>query len=159
MKDRFDRFSCAMSEIYRCWHRIASQVMNEYGLKGGCSVYFTALRNQDGGLTAARLSELCGRNKSDVSRMMAQMIEKGFVRKEAKGDKSYRAKLFLTEDGRRVAERISERAKMAVHIGGLGLDEEMREAFYSALELISKNLQAISTKDVFLNQPTIVQEG
>lgn len=159
MKDRFDRFSYALTEIYRHWHKIASQVMGEYGLKGSCSVYFTAMRGQKDGLTASKLSELSGRNKSDVSRMISQMIQKGFVRKEKVGNKSYRAKLFLTEDGNRVADHIYERAKVAVDFGGLGLDSQQRDGFFLALELIANNLRMISTEGIykFGNQPILIE--
>ena len=66
MVERFERFSLAISEISRCWHRIANEVMRDYDLMGAYSVYFTTLSRFPEGLTAAELVELCGRDKADV---------------------------------------------------------------------------------------------
>ena len=79
MVERFERFSLAISEISRCWHRIANEVMKQYGLKGAYSVYFTTMSRFPEGLTATQLVEICGRDKADVSRAMAAMEEKNLV--------------------------------------------------------------------------------
>ena len=42
-----------------------------------------------GGVTAPKLGELCGRDKADVSRMMAMMREKGLVVQESAGQTLY----------------------------------------------------------------------
>ena len=34
MIDRFERFSVAIAEISRCWHKLATEEMKKYGLKG-----------------------------------------------------------------------------------------------------------------------------
>ena len=57
MVNRFERFSYAISEISRCWHRIAGEVMGQYGLSGSSSVYFTTLYRYPEGITAAQLAE------------------------------------------------------------------------------------------------------
>ena len=79
MIHRFERFSYAISEISRCWHRIAGEEMGEYGMSGSSSVYFTTLYRYPEGVTAAQLGELCSRDKADVSRAMALLEKKGFV--------------------------------------------------------------------------------
>ena len=68
-------------------------------------------------------------------------------------------KLFLTEDGNRVADYIYERAKVAVDFGGLGLDSQQRDGFFLALELIANNLRMISTEGIykFGNQPILIE--
>ncbi len=140
MVSRFDKFSYDISEIYYCWHRIAAQCMEEYGLKGAYSVYFTALCNYPDGITAARLSQLCNRNKADVSRSMAQLEEMGLIKRN--GNKNgYRALIALTDKGRDVAKQITEKAERAVAIGGMGINDEERAVFYRALDTIAENLR------------------
>ena len=56
----------------------------------------------------------------------------------------YRAKLILTEEGRRAAEHVRKRAALAVELAGSGLSNEERETFYRALDLITENLQKLS---------------
>ncbi|MBQ6803688.1 MAG: hypothetical protein IJP04_03430 [Clostridia bacterium] len=144
MIDRFERFSFAISEISRQWHKIAADELEKYHLKGPYATYFTTLYRFPEGIPSARLSELCGRDKSDVSRAVAGLEKQGLVAKEGVGGNFYRAKLRLTEEGKKVAEHINDRARIAVELGGNGLTDEEREIFYHALELIVTNLQALS---------------
>lgn len=140
MIDRFERFSLAISEISRCWHKIAADEMEKYGLKGSHAVYLTTMCRYPDGITAARLCELCAKDKADVSRMMSIMEEKALVVREGS---SYRAQLKLTPAGLEAAEHVRRRATVAVENASRGLTPERRAVFYEALELIVSNLQNI----------------
>ena len=145
MLNRFERFSFAIAEIDRCWHKLAAEEMEKYELNSPHAVYLNALYNfGDQGITAAQLGELCGKNKADVSRMVAILEKKGLVRKLAVGSNMYRARLVLTEEGKHAAEHVRQRAALAVELAGSGLTPEERETFYKALELITVNLQKLS---------------
>ncbi len=144
MLNRFARFSLAISEIDRCWHKLAAEEMAKYELNSPHAVYLTTLYNFEEGVTAAKLGELCCKNKADVSRMVAILEKKGLVRKEAIGGNLYRAKLLLTEEGKQAAEHVQQRAAVAVELAGSGMSEEEREVFYRCLELITSNLQTLS---------------
>lgn len=144
MLNRFSRFSLAISEIDRCWHKLASEAMAKYDLNSPHAVYLTTLYNCSDGITAAKLGELCGKNKADVSRMVSVLEKKGLVRKEAVGGNLYRARLMLTEEGKQAAEYVRGRAALAVELAGSGMTEEEREVFYRCLELITANLQSLS---------------
>ena len=143
MTSRFERFSLAISEINRCWHKIASDEMAKYGLKGPYAIYLTAMLRHPDGITAARLGELCARDKSDVSRAISEMIARGMVVRLGDGARTYRVGITLTDIGREAAEHIESRAKLAVETGGRGLGEEHRELLYEALELIVENLRGV----------------
>lgn len=140
MVTRFERFSYAISEISRHWHKIAAQEMEKYGLKAPHSVYLLSLCRHREGITAARLAQECGKDKADVSRMVTILEEKGLVSREGA---SYRALLRLTETGKEAAEQVQKRAATAVELGGEGITEESRETFYTVLEQIAKNLRAV----------------
>ncbi len=146
MVDRFERFSIAISDISRYWHKLAADVMEKQGLKGPYAVYFTTLFRQESGLTAAKLAELCSRDKSDVSRAMSLLEKKGLVEKSNVGSNNYRAPLKLTEQGKKIAALINQKAMAAVENGGKGLSDQDREIFYNALELICANLQKLTEK-------------
>lgn len=141
MVNRFERFSVAISDISRYWHKIAAEEMEKYGLKGTHSIYLTTLYRCPEGVTAARLCELCGRDKAEVSRTVATMENKGLIHRQGS---SYRALLILTEEGYRAAEHVRSRAALAVELAGKGLTDEQRASFYYALELITNNLQQVS---------------
>ena len=144
MLNRFSRFSLAIAEIDRCWHKLAAEEMAKYGLNSPHAVYLTTLSGFKEGITAARLGELCGKNKADVSRMVGILEQKGLVRKEAVGGNLYRAKLLLTNEGKHAAEYVQERAALAVELAGSGMTDADREVFYRCLELITTNLQTLS---------------
>lgn len=143
MIDRFEKFSAAISEISRYWHKIAADEMERYELKGPYAVYFTTLYRYPEGLTAAKLGEICSRDKADVSRAVAVLEKKELIVKEGT---NYRASLKLTERGREVAALINEKAEAAVSLGGMGLTDAQREIFYRCLERIASNLRELSRK-------------
>jgi len=144
MLDRFERFSFALSELSRYWHKITADAMEPYGLKGPYVVYFTTLYRYPEGLSAVNLGELCCRDKADVSRAVSVLEKKGLIRKAKTKKSQYRAPIMLTEEGRKLAEDMIQKAGKAVELGGMGLSDEQRENFYRSLEIITNNLQILS---------------
>ena len=144
MLNRFARFSLAISEIDRCWHKLAAEEMTKYDLNSAHAFYLTTLIQYPEGVTAVKLSELCCKNKADVSRMISILEKKGLVRKEAVGGNLYCAKLLLTAEGRQAAEHVQGRAALAVELAGSGMTDTDRATFYRCLEMITTNLQALS---------------
>ena len=141
MIQRFEKFSLAISEISRCWHKIATEEMEKYGLKGIHSIYLTTLLRFPEGITAAKLCEYCGRDKAEVSRTVSVMEEKGLLQKQGS---AYRSALKLTPAGVKAAEYVRNRAALAVELAGADLSPEQRSIFYNALASITQNLQTIS---------------
>lgn len=136
---RFEKFSYAISELSRCWHKIAAEEMKQYDLKGPYAVYFTTLY-RCGSITSSKLSELCGRDKADVSRAVSVLEKKGFVRKDA----GYRATLRLTPSGETLAIAINQKVMAAVSYAGKDLSDDDRNTFYSCLDSLVQNLQTLS---------------
>lgn len=148
MVDRFERFSLAISEISKYWHKLAAEEMAKYGLKGTHSVYILTMLKYPQGITAPQICELCGKDKADVSRMMTIMEEKGLVTKEGTNQKLYRGVFKLTDKGRQAAGLVLARASRAVEIAGKDLTEEKRKIFYEALESIVYNLRKLSVEGI-----------
>ncbi len=144
MFQRFERFSLALSEISRHWHKLTTEEMEKHGLKGPHSIYLLTLARYKDGLTAPQLCELCGKDKSDVSRMMKIMEEKGIVTKDGGFQNRYAGSFRLTQEGVKIAEHIRSRASIAVELAGADLTEENREIFYTALESIAAQLRRLS---------------
>ena len=144
MVDRFERFTYAIVEINRYWHKIAADEMSKYGLKGPFAHYLITLYRYPDGVTSVQLGELCDKNKADVSRALAILEEKGLAVRETQNNSYYRAKIKLTAKGRAAAEQVQQIAEKAVGIGGKGLTDEHRQIFYEALERIAANLRQIT---------------
>lgn len=137
---RFERFSLDISEISHCWHKLAGEEMEPYGLKGSHCLYLLALARNPEGLTAPKMVEICGRDKSDVSRMLSLLEKAKLVDKEGRYGATYR----LTVMGHTAAEHVKKRAALAVELAGRDLTQEDRENFYRALDSIAFHLKELS---------------
>lgn len=146
MTDRFGKFITVISEIDKYWHKVAASVMAEYGLKGPYAIYLITLFKHPDGLNASQLSEICERNKADVSRAINDMESKGLLFKNLKNNSFYRAKLVLTQKGMSAAEKIKLTAERAVDTASSGVSPEEREILYKSLAIISYNLKTMSNK-------------
>lgn len=146
--NRFERFSLDIFEVSRFWHKIADEEMALHGLKGPQAVYLTTLYHSPEGLTSAKLAEVCSRDKSDVSRAVAEFSQKGLLVKNSVNNKNtYRARLVLTDEGRKIAEHINDSAIKAVAGASQGLAEKEVEQFYRFFEHILENLRKIAKED------------
>ena len=114
MVGRFERFSYAISEISKYWHKLAAEEMAPYGLRAAHSVYLLALARKP-----AR------------------------VRPEGGFHTGYGGLFRLTPEGLAAAEHVKARAGLAVYLAGSGLTEESRAVFYEALDSIVERLQAL----------------
>ena len=148
MLERFARFSYAIFEISRCWHKLAAEEMAKYNLKGPYAVYLVAMWRSPGRITSAQLSELCSRDKADVSRAVSLMEQKGLIKRECPGSKLYRALLTLTEEGIQAAQHVCQRASLAVEYAGKGYSDADREIFWQVLDTIASNLQTLSKEGI-----------
>lgn len=148
MLDRFERFSFAISEISRCWRKLASEEMLKYGLKSPHATYLTTIYKYPQGITVPQLCEVCGKDKSDASRMLAILEKKGLVEKQSVDGSMYRGLLVLTDEGKAAAEHVCKRASLAVDMAGKDLTDETRAIFYKALESIVSNLRELSRKGI-----------
>ena len=91
-------------------------------------------------MTSAQLCSLCAEDKASISRTVAYLRQRGFI--EPGGAKAYRTPLRLTVQGREVARQMEPIIEEWVGIGGVGLSDEQREAFYDTLAHIADNLRA-----------------
>ena len=140
MLNRFEQFSSVMFGIWRDVQKIERDEMIKYGYKGAYAQYLVTLSQHPDGLIVSRLSEICDKDKAAVSRIMAEMQENGLVCRAESGSNGYRGKLKLTEEGRKIAERVCENARIAVMKVGQEMTEEERAIFYATLERISARL-------------------
>ena len=148
MLERFERFSVAISEISRCWRKLASEELAKYGLKSPHATYLTTMYKYPDGISVPKLCEVSGKDKSDASRMIAILEEKGLACKKDVGGSLYRGLWVLTDEGKNAAEQVSLRASKAVELAGKDLDEETRNIFYKALESITSNLTILSKEGI-----------
>ncbi len=144
MYQRYERFSYCLTEISHHWHKLTADEMERHGLKKSHGTYILALANAPEGLTAPQLCQACGKDKSDVSRMMRLLEEKGVVSKICASQSGYGGAFVLTPAGTQIAGIIRSQASRAVEIAGRDLTPEQRDTFYAALESITANIRKMS---------------
>ena len=143
MLHRYEIFSAAVASVYHDIQRIERVEMAKYGLKGPHAQCLLAMKRHSDGITAARLCEICEKDKAAISRAVSELEKEGMLYRSGEKERVYRAPLLLTEKGKAIADQIRRITELAVRIAGTGLTEENREVFYSVLNLIASNLQMI----------------
>ena len=143
MVTRFELFASSIASIHRSIQKIQRVEMAKYGLKGPHVQCLLAMKRHSEGITAARLCELCDKDKAAVSRTLAELEQAGMINRTAPDGRRYRSRITLTDQGMAAAEAVTERARLAVHQATGGYGDEEREIFINVLALIAGNLRGI----------------
>lgn len=136
-----------ITQVSRHIQRIRDQQMQPIELRGAqlsCLLYLGQRS-----MTAAELSELSGLDKAGISRAMSALEAGGYVRCDAPGGKrKYRARLHLTEAGKKLAAKLNRSIHSAVDRACRGLSHEERQTLSQLLQRVAANLRtdANSTK-------------
>lgn len=152
MENRYELLSGAISCIYHDIQKIERTEMAKYGLKGPYAQCLLAMKKHPEGITAARLCEVCEKDKAAISRILSELETDGMVLRENRNGSRYRANLTLTERGRAAAETVVEKARLAVELAGNGFGEEEREVFYRVLSIIAGNLHRLCREGLSQNK-------
>ena len=123
MESRYELISASISSMYHDIQKIERVEMAKYGLKGPHAQCLLAMKKHPQGITAARLCEICEKDKAAVSRILAELEDAGMILRENRNGSRYRSSLTLTEQGMAAAEAVVEKARLAVELAGIGFDE------------------------------------
>ena len=148
MISKYELFSASVSCMYHDIQKIERLEMAKYGLKGPHAQCLLAMSRHPAGITAARLCEICEKDKAAISRILAELEQSGMVVREMPNGSKYRAILALTEQGKSAAATVSQKAQLAVEQAGAGLNDAQREVFYQVLSLIAGNLHTICKEGI-----------
>lgn len=138
MLQRFEAFVTGITVCYKYIQRIKSVEMTEFGLKGTHAMCLFFLHHNPQGLTAAQLCQLCAEDKAAISRTIATLQEQGYLEGD---DRKYRTTLTLSPAGLELAKQMDTVIEQWVELGGDGLSQAERAAFYRSLSLIAANLK------------------
>lgn len=145
LQDRFELFDVSVSLICKCIQKIKTEKVLPYGLKSSHVLFLVQLGKSENGLTAAELSEVGHVDKAQISRVITELTDKGYVKRQSlyRGQK-YKNKLTLTETGRRVTKEINDMiAGILEYVSG-SIPISDLEIFYRTLFTISNNLFSLT---------------
>ena len=103
--------------------------MSEYGLGSTHTTCIRMLYSATDGLTRRQLTEKCELDKAQISRVINELSERGYV-VECPAKSSYRKKIMLTDSGKTVALEIN---KIVVEVNNFvsgDISDEDINAFY-----------------------------
>lgn len=143
MVTRFEQFCTAISGIQRCIQKIERVEMAKYGLKGPHAQCMIAMVRFPEGITAAKLCEICDKDKAAISRTVSELEKAGMVLRHDPDGKRYRSLLRLSEKGKEIARNVNDLVFLAVSKASEGYDKETQQTFVRVLSLIAGNLNAI----------------
>lgn len=140
----YELFPAAVFRLYRDVIRIEQRDMEKHGLRGSMAQYLAMLWQFPEGITAARLSEICDKDKAGVSRTVAQMEQLGLLTRQGGSASGYRARLVLTDKGKELAGEIRRRGREALAAAGEGMEGEQWESLCRTLWKIADRLQVLA---------------
>ena len=142
MLDKFNYFSSEIFNLVKNWQKLAGQVMKDFGLNASQLIYMLALYDHDK-LNSMELVKISGKDKSDVSRNLNQMIKSGIVEK-SNNKNNYGGSFYLTEKGRLIGAKISERTMEYIELANKNISGDKKEIFYEVLGALSENIENLT---------------
>ncbi len=142
MEERFETFTVLINKISRNIKKIKNQEMAEYGLRSthiSCLYYLLSAQS----MTATDLCEKCEEDKATISRSLDYLEKNGYITCDSKSVKRYKSPLVLTEKGKEIAQKISDKVNFVLDEISVELTEQERVEFYKSLAVISDGLDSI----------------
>ena len=140
--ERFYDFSGLVAQAGKALRAAQEKYMKGFGLR---SVHVSCMLHLLGapeGLSATELSELCGVDRAQISRVTSELLGQGLLREtEPGGKRRYRGALALTGAGRERAEAMNAIVADRLVFVSEGLDAEDVEAFYRVFRTIVGRLR------------------
>ena len=138
MEKIFENFTITILRLNKLVHKIKNFEMQEYGLKTIHVMCVYYLNCHADGITASELTKLTLEDKAAISRALKLLQEKGYASYDPN---KYNAEIRLTDEGKKLADFISQKADRAVSAGSYDFTEEQRNSFYTQLLTIADNLE------------------
>jgi DNA-binding MarR family transcriptional regulator len=139
-RDRFEDFSNLIGSAMKSLQKIKNHGMEPYGLGSTHTLCLKRLNASPEGLTRKELSIECEIDKAQISRLVGELSEKGYVRDKSETS-GYRNKIVLTESGKRIADEIEQKVIRVLQYVSGDIPPERIEVLYQTLGTICENLK------------------
>ena len=140
METGFEAFNALLGNTMKSLEHLKAKGMGEYGLSGMHTLCMRNLYDAPEGLTRTELSRRCGVDRAQITRVIGELLAKGFVFEKGSGS-NYRKKCVLTEEGRKAAAEIDTLIKKINSFVSGEIESERLQIFYETLHEICQNLK------------------
>ena len=135
--ERFPLFVLFTERISKNIKRIEDEKMEPYGLRSSHVMCILQLSKVEGGLSSTALAEACGVDKAFISRITAELVEKGYITKnDENAVGKYKNKFILTEKGNDIKGIITGILEDCFKRVDSNITMKKLEIFYDVLEKI-----------------------
>ena len=142
---RFEKFTLLIDGIHKSISKLKLDVAPTLGVKGVHLFWVYELSLHPGGLTAAEIASVSRIDRSLVSREIEALKADGYIVSDGgAGRRKYNEKFTLTDSGRTLAYKITERVLEIQNAASAGIPTEELQSFYSTLEKLYGNFVTIS---------------
>ena len=142
--EKFYEFTGLFSRVGKALRRAQEKYTRDFGLRSVHVFCLLRLLDAPGGLSATELSERCGVDRAQISRVTAELEGAGLICEAAPGSKRrYRGSLTLTEPGREKAAMMNNIVAEKLSAVSGELDEHDVEVFYRVLRAILERIEDI----------------
>ncbi|MBR2353922.1 MAG: hypothetical protein IKA76_05415 [Clostridia bacterium] len=137
----FETFSGMIGSATKSIEKIKNRKMSEYGLSGTHTICMRRLFDAPEGLTRTELAGYCAVDRAQITRVIGELLEKGYVNEIGNGSR-YRKRCALTERGREITEEINDLViRIHAHVSG-SIPKDQLAIFYETLDEICENLRS-----------------
>ena len=138
-----DFLPVALGSVLKTIHKKQNEVLKPYGLSSLHALYLMLLYDNEQGMTMKSLNERIVVDKSNTSRAVASLEEKGYALRRMVDQEGGKWYVYLTEQGKKAARASREGMQRIVEAlqGGMSLDEQnvlrsVLEKLFRACEVI-----------------------
>lgn len=135
----FELALMTMKDIVKDSQKIKEKSVSDLDLKSADVIVLLELMKHQDGLTFVELTKNVSVDKANTSRVVNELIKKGFILK--KDSKKYKYNLVLTDLGYVTTRDIFKEMKKIQHELGKDLSIQELNDFYKTLNKISDNLK------------------
>ena len=139
-RDRLDSFVTHISGASKSITKIKNRGMAKYGLGSTHTTCLRKLYNAPKGLTRTELSDICYLDKAQITRVVNDLVKKGYV-SEAPERSSYKRRVVLTEEGKRITTDIFKVVLEVNNAVSGNISEEDIMTFYEVFSKICDGLK------------------
>ena len=136
----FETFSSMLGAATKSLEKLKSKGMEDFGLSGTHTLCLRQLYDFPAGLTRTELSTKLSVDRAQITRVIGELLDKGFVTESGSGS-GYRKKCSLTDKGLAATAEINEKVIMINHFVSGDIPPERLRDFYKTLDEICENLK------------------
>lgn len=140
-KDRYEAFNTLISSASKSMQKLKSKGMLQFGLGSTHTLCMKNLYEKKNGATKTELAKLCLVDKAQISRIVGDLMKKGYVTEIRGSRANYRSRLVLSQSGIDAAEEMN---KIILRINDFvsgDIPEENIAIFYDTFTKICDNLK------------------